>query len=76
MARSQPSVETSVNEVEKDGCGSNYGSPGFLSSKAAVSERTVELVGSRPRGVTNEVIPVYQTKASLSRGQSAKVGRK
>lgn len=55
-----------MNEVEKDGCGSNYGSPGFLSSKAAVSERTVELVGSRPRGgVTNEVILVYQTKASL-----------
>lgn len=66
-----------MNEVEKDGCGSNYGSPGFLSSKAAVSERTVELVGSGPRGgVTNEVIPVYKTKASLSRGQSAKVGRK
>lgn len=33
MARSQPSVETSVNEVEKDGCGSNYGSPGFLRSE-------------------------------------------
>lgn len=43
----------------------------------AGSECALQIVGSAPRGgVTNEVISVYQTKVSLSRGPSAKVGRK